>query len=146
MSGRGRTQSSKIKSEIILAMRNSTRGKHVLCVRSDVDSKKTHHCRRLRRQYRAWCSVRRNGGCPSQQKEQLCNVTDARRLSRCHNEDLLRMQSDDRIVLYFKVNTKSTNLCGTFLPKLFKGEPWVVASAQRDAGIGGDVTTIAGKK
>ena len=51
----------------------------------------------------------------------------------------------DRVVLYFKVNTKSTNLCGTFLPKPFEGKPWVVASAQRDDGIGGEVTTIAGK-
>ena len=80
------------------------------------------------------------------EEAQLCNVTDAHRLSRCHYEDLLLMQLGNRVILYFKVNTKLINLCGTFLPKPFEGKPWVVASGQRDAVISRDVTIIAGKK
>ena len=76
----------------------------------------------------------------------LCNITDARRLSRCHYEDLLRMQAGARLVLYMKLNTKSTNLCVTLLPEPFEGKSWTVAMAQRVAGVAGDVTTIAGKK
>ena len=49
----------------------------------------------------------------------LIHVTDARRLSRCHFEDLLRMQEGARVVVYFKTNLNSRNLCSELLSKPF---------------------------
>ena len=48
---------------------------------------------------------------------------DTRRLSRCHYEDLLRMQAGVRVFLYLKLNTKSTNLCAGLLLEPFYGKP-----------------------
>ena len=56
------------------------------------------------------------------------------------------MQAGARLVLYMKLNTQSTNLCATLLPKPFEGKPWTAAMVQRIAGVAGDVITIAGKK
>ena len=76
----------------------------------------------------------------------LCNVTDQRRLSRCHFEDLLRLQSGARLVLYLKTNSRSTNVCPSLVLKPFDGKLWDAAQLQRDASVGGDITTLAGKK
>ena len=56
------------------------------------------------------------------------------------------MQAGARVVLYMKLNTKSTNLCAELLLKQFFGKPWDAAAAQRDAGIAGNTTTIVGKR
>jgi hypothetical protein len=81
----------------------------------------------------------------------LCDVTDARRLSRCHFEDLLRMQTDSRLVLYFQLNTIGSGLHQTFHQKPFLGssgekKPWVAGATQRSCRTGGTTVTIAGNK
>ena len=57
----------------------------------------------------------------------LYNVTDQRRLSRCHFEDLLRLQSGARLVLYLKTNSRSTNVCPSLVAKPFDGKLWVAS-------------------
>jgi hypothetical protein len=49
----------------------------------------------------------------------LCRVTDIRRLSRYHFEDILRVQADGRLVLYFLLNRKGTNVDSVFLTEPF---------------------------
>ena len=80
------------------------------------------------------------------EEARLVHVTDARRLSHCHFEDILRMQEGARVVLYFKTNINSTNLCSELLSKPFHGKPWHAAEDQRQAGIAGNVSSIVGTK
>ena len=56
------------------------------------------------------------------------------------------MQVDECIVLYFKLDTYGRALNKTFWPKPFEKKPLVAALDQRDAGTGGNTTTIAGHK
>ena len=56
------------------------------------------------------------------------------------------MQEGARVVLYFKTNINSTNLCSELLSKPFHGKPWHAAEDQRQAGIAGNVSSIAGTK
>ena len=49
----------------------------------------------------------------------LCRVTDIRQLSRYHFDDILRVQSDGRLVLYFCLNRKGTNANNVFLTEPF---------------------------
>ena len=76
----------------------------------------------------------------------LCNVTDQRCPSRCHFEDLLGVQSGARLVLYLKTNKRASNVIPSLLSKPFDGKLWDAVQLQPDAGIGGDITTLAGKK
>ena len=46
----------------------------------------------------------------SDEDARLCNVTDARRLSRYHFEDLVRVQEGVRLVLYLRLNQRATKL------------------------------------
>ena len=76
----------------------------------------------------------------------VCNVTDARRLSRYHFEDLLRVQEGVRLVLYLRANKRGTKLVAPLLAIPFEGEgqPWSVAEAQCSAGSAGNITSIGG--
>jgi len=76
----------------------------------------------------------------------VCNVTNARRLSRYHFEDLLRVQTETRLVLYLRLNQRSTNLAGPLLKKPFEGKPWDIALKQRTSGSAGDVVSLSGVK
>ena len=56
------------------------------------------------------------------------------------------MQSGGRLVLYLRLNQRASNLCSELLGKPFEGKSWAAVLAQRAAGSGGSVCTIAGKR
>ena len=63
------------------------------------------------------------------------SITDARRLSRYHFEDVLRVQLDHPLVLYFCLNTKRSNVVKSLQMKPFDGK-------LRDAGKCWDMSIL----
>jgi hypothetical protein len=79
------------------------------------------------------------------------DVTDACQLLYYHFENLLRMQTDTRLVFYFKLDTKASRLHQIFHKKLFLGirdekKSWVTGVTQRVSGTGSTTVTIARDK
>ena len=56
------------------------------------------------------------------------------------------MQVDSRLVLYFRLNRKGTNVDNVFSSDPFSRNMWAPALVQRVVGTGGAIVTIAGNK
>ena len=76
----------------------------------------------------------------------LCSVTDVRRLSRLHFEDLLCQQVDAPLLFYFKFSGRGASLSAPFLESPFLACVHPVAEQQRAAGTAGTTITIAGSR
>jgi hypothetical protein len=71
----------------------------------------------------------------------LCSMTNQRCPSSCHFKDLPQLQSGAQLALYLKTKKRSNNV----VLKPFNSKLLGAAQFQRDAAVGGDITSLAGK-